>query len=106
MTDLPPRNFWDKHGEFCKTFANGNRLKILDVLRDGECTVTTLTETTDIPQPTVSQHLKVLRDQDVVSRRKDGVKGYYSVKDERVYSAIDEMRSMTKERLSEERLGE
>lgn len=100
MTDLPSRDFWNKHGDFCKAFANGNRLKILDVLRDGECTVTALTEATDIPQPTVSQHLKLLRDQEVVSRRKQGVKGYYAVKDERVFNAIDEMRDMTKETLN------
>lgn len=96
MAQLPPREFFDRHGDFCKACANPKRLKILDVLREGESTVSALTEATDMPQSTVSTHLNVLREQAVVSRRKEGVKCYYSVTDERIYYAIDEMRTVMK----------
>lgn len=99
MTRLPPRDFFERHGDLCRSCANPNRLKLLDVLRDGECSVSTLTETTGIPQPTVSNHLNVLRERGVVSRRKEGVRCYYSITDERIYTVIDNMRSMTKEGL-------
>lgn len=99
MSQLPPREFFDIHSDFCRAYANPTRLKILDMLRDGECTVSALTDATDMPQPTVSNHLTVLREQGVVSRRKEGVERYYSISDERIYAVIDKMRSMTKEKL-------
>lgn len=101
MTQLPPPEFFDSHSDFCKACANSNRLKILDLLREGERTVSSLTEASDIPQPTVSQHLSVLRERAVVTRRKEGVKSYYSVTDERIYNAIDIMRTITREELGE-----
>lgn len=100
MTKPADQEYYLRHRELCKTFSNANRLKLLDVLRNGEeRTVTELTEATGVPQPTTSQHLKVMREREVVSRRKDGVESYYSVTDERFYDAIDLMREMTRERM-------
>lgn len=102
MSQLADASFYERHAELCHSFSNGNRLKILDILRDGdERTVSDITDASDIPQPTVSQHLKVLRDQDVVERRRDGVEAYYSLTDHRFFEAIDLMREMTKERAEE-----
>lgn len=100
MTELADEAFWDRHADLCHSFSNANRLKILDLLRDGdEQTVSEITDSADIPQPTVSQHLKVLRDQGVVSRRRDGVEAFYSLTDARFFKAIDLMREMTVERV-------
>lgn len=101
MSQLPPEEFFDRHAEHCKMFSNANRLKLLDVLRDGERSVSQLTGQTDIPQPTVSQHLNWLREQGIVTRRKDGVKSFYSVTDERIFDAIDVIREMTRERIEQ-----
>lgn len=101
MSQIPPQEFFDQHAEHCKMFSNANRLKLLDALRDGECSVSELTGQTDIPQPTVSQHLNWLREQEIVTRRKDGVKSFYSVTDERIFEAIDLIREMTRERMEQ-----
>ena len=96
MDHVNDEDFFAMHAELCKTFSNANRLKILDMLRGGEeRTVSEITEATDIPQPTISQHLKVMRDQDVVERRKSGVESHYSLTDERFFEAIDLMREKT-----------
>lgn len=101
MTQLPEREFFETHADLCHTFSNANRLRILDLLREGEQTVSDLTEASDLPQPTISQHLKVMRETDIVTRRKDGVESYYSITDERVYSAVDLMRELMLERMDE-----
>jgi ArsR family transcriptional regulator len=102
MTELAEESFYERHAELCHSFSNGNRLKILDILRgDVERTVSDITDASDVPQPTVSQHLKVLRDQGIVERRRDGVEAYYSLTDQRIFEAIDLMRGMTRERAEE-----
>lgn len=102
MTQLGPESYYERHADLCHSFSNANRLKILDLLREGqERTVSDITEASDIPQPTVSQHLKVLRDQDVVTRRRDGVEAFYSLTDDRFFQAIDVMREVTIERVEQ-----
>ncbi|MFB6197973.1 MAG: ArsR/SmtB family transcription factor [Halobacteriaceae archaeon] len=101
MTDLPPRAYFESHADLCKMFANANRLTILDLLRDEERTVTELTEQADIPQPTISQHLSWLREQGVVSRRKEGVQSYYTITDDRIFDALDIAREIIEEQLVE-----
>ncbi len=46
---------------------------------NGELTVTELVEKTGVGQPTVSKHLKTLREVGLVSAREEGQKRYYSV---------------------------
>jgi len=47
-----------------------------------------------VPQPTVSRHLKMLREQRLVNNERDGVSIRYSLADERVISALDTMRAV------------
>jgi DNA-binding transcriptional ArsR family regulator len=49
--------------------AEPTRRRILDELRVSECSVGDLVATLSVSQPTVSKHLKVLRDAGFVSRR-------------------------------------
>ncbi|NUQ83710.1 MAG: winged helix-turn-helix transcriptional regulator [Anaerolineales bacterium] len=43
-------------------FADPSRLSILEALRESECTVSDLVQTTGLTQPNVSNHLACLRD--------------------------------------------
>jgi len=47
-----------------------------------------------LPIANVSQHLKVLRDQDIVTARKDGHKVYYALSDERLIDACNLIRKI------------
>ncbi|MDP4623562.1 MAG: metalloregulator ArsR/SmtB family transcription factor [Akkermansiaceae bacterium] len=71
--------------EIFKVLADPGRLALLQELKAGEKTVTELVEGMQMAQPSVSKHLKVLADADLVCRRKDGVKVYYSMKGELVF---------------------
>lgn len=57
------------------------RLSILDVLMDGERTVSELSEETGLNQANLSKHLGLLRMSGFVRRRKEGLYAYYSVDD-------------------------
>lgn len=62
------------------TFAalgDGTRLRILEELTGGERTVGTLVEAAGVSQPTVSQHLKVLREAGLVRVRPDAQRRLY-----------------------------
>lgn len=82
------------HAEFCKTIANPKRLIIIRTLGSGEKTVGEFSEMLDLPIANVSQHLKVLRDRDIVTTRKDGQKVYYSLTEPRLVEACDLIREI------------
>jgi len=62
--------------------AEPNRRHILEELRDGELTVTDLVDRLHVSQPTVSKHLKVLRDADLVAVRADAQRRCYRLRPE------------------------
>ena len=69
----------DKACRMMKTLANRDRLMLLCQLSQGEKRVGELEEVTNIQQPTLSQQLAVLREEGVVSTRRDGKHIYYKI---------------------------
>lgn len=68
-----------KTAEFLKIIAEENRLKILCILRDGEKCVCDIWQYLELPQNLTSHHLKILKDFDLISSKKDGLKVFYSL---------------------------
>ncbi len=62
-----------------KVLANPDRLLLLCQLSQGEKSVGELEALTGIQQPTLSQQLTVLRENQVASTRRDGKSIFYSV---------------------------
>lgn len=60
--------------------ADPTRRRILDVLREGDCTVGALHARLPISQPTISEHLKVLRNVGLVAARRSGRQRIYSLR--------------------------
>jgi DNA-binding transcriptional ArsR family regulator len=58
------------------------RLKILNLLRDGEKCVQDLVVATATSQANVSKHLKVMLQAGILSRRTQGTSAFYSVSDD------------------------
>lgn len=73
-----------------KALADENRLAILLALQHGEKCGCVLLEELNITQPTLSHHMKLLCDSDLVAGRKEGKWMYYSISKEGV-SAFREM---------------
>lgn len=95
------RKIFEMHAEVCKVFTNPKRLEIISLLRDGEKTVNELTELAGVPQANISQHLTVLRQNNVVTTRRNGANIYYKIANPKILQACDLMREVLLEKLSE-----
>jgi DNA-binding transcriptional ArsR family regulator len=62
-----------------RVMSNPDRLLLLCQLSQGERRVGELEELLDIQQPTLSQQLAVLREESLVTTRRDGKQIYYSI---------------------------
>ncbi len=72
--------------------AEGNRRRILDLLLSAERPVGELVEATGLSQPSVSKHLRVLREAGVVEARVDGQRRIYRVRPEPLRAVDDWLR--------------
>lgn len=81
---MPPELLELIAGRF-KALAEPARLKILDVLREGERTVADLAAETGLGQANISKHLQLLYGAGFVARRKASQNVYYRLADEGVF---------------------
>lgn len=78
------------------------RVRILELLRDGERSVGALQTELGIDSGGTSQHLAALRRIGLVVSRKEGTSVYYRAADRRVFNLLSAARSLIVKRLSEE----
>ncbi len=95
------KKIYEMHAEICKVFTSPKRLEIINLLRDGEKTVNELAEQADVLQANISQHLTVLRQNNVVATRRDGANVYYKIANPKILQAFDLMRDVLLEQLKE-----
>lgn len=85
---------------FCAALSDPNRLLILYALSDGPSNVTELSNELGINQPTMSRHLKILRERGLVYTVRSGTTITYHLSDPRLIQALDLLRSAMRDRLS------
>lgn len=68
----------ERRAKIFKAFCDANRLTILGLLQSGEKCACKLLEELNIGQPTLSHHMRILCDADIVIARKEGKWTYYS----------------------------
>ncbi|MCU7378938.1 metalloregulator ArsR/SmtB family transcription factor [Clostridiales Family XIII bacterium ASD5510] len=78
-----------------KAFCDENRLKILELLRNGEQCACMLLEELNISQSTLSHHMRILCDSGIVDGRKEGKWMYYSISKEGKESALKALGEIT-----------
>ncbi len=77
------------HADILKSLAHPTRLKILELLREGERCVCEIVPDMGTDQPNVSRHLSLLTKEGILSRRKEGLKVFYRVSNYRVFQILD-----------------
>ncbi len=77
--------------QVCKTFANAKRLEVLNLLKDGEMTVSDITKALGTTKANTSQHLMVMRMRGILKRRRDGTNIYYRIANEKLIDACSLM---------------
>ena len=80
--------------ELFKALGHPVRIRILELLRSGERTVSELQAQLQIEASSVSQQLAVLRSRQLVVGRKEGTSAYYRVSDPLVFDLLDTARSI------------
>ena len=92
---------FEMHAEVCKSMANPTRLKIMNLLRDGEKSVEELKRQLELPKANLSQHLGILRQRGIVSSRRAGLNIYYKVTNPKMIKACDILREVLFELMRE-----
>ncbi len=79
----------DRVADLLKLIANPNRLRILSLLKQGECSVSEIEQSLSIRQPTLSQQLGELRNAAVVATRREHKVVFYSLSDPRLRALLE-----------------
>jgi DNA-binding transcriptional ArsR family regulator len=82
------------HAQVCSGLADTNRILLLYALADRPRTVNELAAALQLPQPTVSRHLKILRERGMVNAARDGQSVCYTLSDGRIIQALDLLRAV------------
>ena len=70
---------FEQMSEMLKAMAHPARLKIIAGLLKNDCNVSQIQLALRLPQSTISQHLKVLRNVGIIKGRREGTKVCYKV---------------------------
>lgn len=86
----------ETEAEVFNALAHPVRLEILELLRDGEACVCHIQAMLDQRQAYISQHLNVLRQADLVTSRKEGLRVYYKISDPQLFGVMDQVKTFLK----------
>lgn len=86
---------YENDAKVFKAFCDEKRLRILELLRDGEKCACKLLESLDILQSALSYHMKILVESGVVESRQDGKWTYYKISEEGSTYAMALLRELT-----------
>jgi ArsR family transcriptional regulator len=87
--------------EILKVLAQPTRLKILELLRNGERCICEIVPAINGEQSNISRHISLMQKSHLVITRKDGVKVMVKVKDPRIYEILDSVSLLLKKQIQE-----
>ena len=87
--------------EILKALAQPTRLKILELLRNGERCICEIVPAINGEQSNVSRHISLMQKSNLVTTRKDGVKVMVKVSDPRVFEILDSIALLLKKQIIE-----
>jgi DNA-binding transcriptional ArsR family regulator len=83
---------YEKVSEILKALAHPARLKMVAGLIKDECNVGQIQKVLGLPQSTISQHLRILKNAGIIKGRREGNKTCYRVIDKQVRKIIEIIR--------------
>ena len=90
------------HAEMCQVFSHPKRLEVINILRDGEMTVTELSQKLGLTPGNLSQHLSMMKDRHVLLSRKQGNLVYYRIANPKLILCFDMMQEMLFEQIKQD----
>ena len=87
--------------EILKALAQPTRLKILELLRNGEKCICEIVPALNGEQSNISRHISLMQKSHLVTTRKDGVRVMVKVKDPKLFEILDNISLLLKKQIVE-----
>jgi ArsR family transcriptional regulator len=87
--------------EILKALAQPTRLKILELLRNGEKCICEIVPALNGEQSNISRHISLMQKSHLVTTRKDGVRVMVKVKDPKIFEILDNINLLLKKQIVE-----
>jgi DNA-binding transcriptional ArsR family regulator len=97
----PPQPIHRIKADFFRTLGHPARVRVLELLREGELTVGELKAELGIDSSGASQHLAAMRRQGLLESRRAGTSVYYRVRDPRIFQLLETARQLISSHLEE-----
>ncbi len=88
--------------EILKALAQPTRLKILELLRNGEKCICEIVPAINGEQSNISRHISLMQRSHLVTTRKDGVRLMVKVKDPEIFNILDRVSKILKNQMNEQ----
>jgi len=88
--------------DILKALAQPTRLKILELLREGEKCICEIIPAINGEQSNISRHISLMQKCHLVSTRKDGVKVMVKIRDPRIFEILDKVSLVLKTQMQEQ----
>ena len=88
--------------EVLKALAQPTRLKILEMLRNGERCICEIVPALNGEQSNISRHISLMQKSRLITTRKDGVKVMVKVRDPKIFEILDKVGLFLKTQMQEQ----
>jgi len=88
--------------EVFKTLAQPTRLKILELLRNGEKCICEIVPAINGEQSNISRHISLMQKNHIITTRKDGVRVMVKVKNPEIFNILDRVSRILKVQFEEQ----
>jgi ArsR family transcriptional regulator len=102
MEELMEERVLEMKAEVLKALAQPTRLKILELLRNGEKCICEIVPAINGEQSNISRHISLMQKSHLVTTRKDGVKVMVKVKNPEIFNILDRVSRILKVQFEEQ----
>src|SRR4030067_1654914 len=101
MEEFMEEKILELKAEILKALAQPTRLKILELLRNGERCICEIIPAINGEQSNISRHISLMQKSHLVTTRKDGVKVMVKVRDPKIFEILDSVSLLLKKQIIE-----
>ena len=101
MEEFMEERVLELKAEILKALAQPTRLKILELLRNGEKCICEIVPALNGEQSNISRHISLMQKSKLVTTRKDGVKVMVGVSDPKIFEILDSVTVLLKKQIME-----
>jgi len=96
------KDLYRRHADFCKVISHPTRLQIIDILNDGEMSVTDLAKRLQVTVGNLSQHLNLMKQRRVLDSHKQGNSVIYRLANPKMIKACCLIREILFEQMQQD----